>query len=142
MSQTIEVQNVGQPGKVYRADAAKYADMRAAMEKVAAALALDIDGAAAAPEVKRHLVDLPRLQNPPLRLAARCVRRDWRERCCRRSTPRSPPARRRSRLGHPVRWIAPAQPAPLHARGSPPPTPTHAASHCPCPAAMAGELAS
>lgn len=34
MSQTIEVQNVGQPGKVYRADAAKYADMRAAMEKV------------------------------------------------------------------------------------------------------------
>jgi hypothetical protein len=34
MPTTIEVQNVGQPGKTYRADTAKYADMRAAMEKV------------------------------------------------------------------------------------------------------------
>lgn len=35
--------------------------LRAAIEKVAADFALDIDGAAAAPEVKRHLVDLPRI---------------------------------------------------------------------------------
>lgn len=34
MPDRIEVQNVGQPGKTYRVDAAKYADMRAAMEKV------------------------------------------------------------------------------------------------------------
>jgi hypothetical protein len=34
MSDKIEVQNVGQPGKTYRVDAAKYAEMRAAMEKV------------------------------------------------------------------------------------------------------------
>lgn len=34
MSKTIEVLNIGQPGKTYRADATKYAEMRAAMEKV------------------------------------------------------------------------------------------------------------
>ena len=34
MSDKITVQNVGQPGKTYRVDAAKYAEMRAAMEKV------------------------------------------------------------------------------------------------------------
>jgi hypothetical protein len=34
MPPTLEVQNVGQPGKTYKVDAAKYADMRAAMEKV------------------------------------------------------------------------------------------------------------
>ena len=37
------------------------AGLRAAIEKVAAELTLDFDGAAAAPDVKRHLVDLPRL---------------------------------------------------------------------------------
>ncbi len=31
MSEKIEVQNVGQPGKTYRVDAAKYAEMRQAM---------------------------------------------------------------------------------------------------------------
>jgi hypothetical protein len=31
MTDKIDVQNVGQPGKTYRVDAAKYADMRAAV---------------------------------------------------------------------------------------------------------------
>jgi hypothetical protein len=35
--------------------------LRAAIDKVAAELALDFDGALTAPDVKRHLVDLPRL---------------------------------------------------------------------------------
>jgi hypothetical protein len=34
MSDKIEVQNVGQPGKTYRVDADKYADMRAAVLSV------------------------------------------------------------------------------------------------------------
>ncbi len=34
MTDKIEAQNVGQPGKTYRVDAAKYAEMRAAVEKV------------------------------------------------------------------------------------------------------------
>jgi hypothetical protein len=34
MIDKIEVQNIGQPGKTYRVDAVKYAEMRAAMEKV------------------------------------------------------------------------------------------------------------
>ena len=34
MSDKIDVQNVGQPGKTTRVDAAKYAEMRAAVEKV------------------------------------------------------------------------------------------------------------
>jgi hypothetical protein len=34
MSEKTTVQNVGQPGKTYSVDAAKYAEMRAAMEKV------------------------------------------------------------------------------------------------------------
>ena len=34
MTEKFEVQNVGQPGKTYRVDAVKYAEMRAAVEKV------------------------------------------------------------------------------------------------------------
>jgi hypothetical protein len=34
MTEKITVQNVGQPGKTYRVDAVKYAEMRTAMEKV------------------------------------------------------------------------------------------------------------
>jgi hypothetical protein len=34
MIERIEVQNVGQPGKTYRVDALKYAEMRAAVERV------------------------------------------------------------------------------------------------------------
>jgi hypothetical protein len=34
MTDKIEVQNVGQPGKTYRVDAAKYAEMRAAVLSV------------------------------------------------------------------------------------------------------------
>jgi hypothetical protein len=34
MTEKITVQNVGQPGKTYRVDTVKYAEMRAAMEEV------------------------------------------------------------------------------------------------------------
>ena len=52
---TIEVENVAQPGKTYRADAAKYAAMRAAMLSVLPARApgMPVDAVIAA--VKPHL---------------------------------------------------------------------------------------
>jgi hypothetical protein len=52
---TIEVQNVGQPGKTYRVDAAKYADMRAAMEKVIPTAPPGLTPAEIIQAVKAHL---------------------------------------------------------------------------------------
>ncbi|MGL4235297.1 DUF6958 family protein [Tabrizicola sp.] len=54
-SDTIEVQNVGQPGKTYRADATKYAEMRAAMEKVLPTAPPGVPVADLIEEVKPHL---------------------------------------------------------------------------------------
>ena len=49
MSDKIEVENVGQPGKSYRVDAAKYAEMRKAVLTVTPADASDDWTAALAP---------------------------------------------------------------------------------------------
>lgn len=55
MTDKIEVQNVGQPGKTYRVDAAKYADMRAAVLAVTPSDAPGIAVADLVAGVKPHL---------------------------------------------------------------------------------------
>ncbi|KKC38187.1 hypothetical protein WH87_11370 [Devosia epidermidihirudinis] len=55
MSDKIEVENVGQPGKTYRVDATKYAAMRAAVLKVVPDVAPGIPVAALIDGVKAHL---------------------------------------------------------------------------------------
>ncbi|HLQ19542.1 MAG TPA: hypothetical protein VK146_11225 [Tabrizicola sp.] len=55
MSDKIEVQNVGQPGKTYRVDAAKYAEMRAAVLAVAPTEPPGITPAQIIEAVKPHL---------------------------------------------------------------------------------------
>ena len=55
MTDKIEVQNVGQPGKTYRVDAAKYAEMRAAVLAVTPAEPPGIAVAALIEAVKPHL---------------------------------------------------------------------------------------
>ncbi|MGV8833581.1 MAG: DUF6958 family protein [Devosia sp.] len=55
MDDKIEVENVGQPGKTYRVDAAKYAAMRNAMLKVLPAVPPGMPVAAAIDAVKSHL---------------------------------------------------------------------------------------
>jgi hypothetical protein len=55
MTDKITVQNVGQPGKTYRVDAAKYADMRAAVLTVTPAAAPGIAVADLIEAVKPHL---------------------------------------------------------------------------------------
>ncbi|MGL4235295.1 DUF6958 family protein [Tabrizicola sp.] len=55
MSDKIEVQNVGQPGKTYRVDAAKYAEMRAAMMAVIHSEPPGLTPAAIIEAVKPHL---------------------------------------------------------------------------------------
>ena len=55
MSDKIEVQNVGQPGKTYRVDAAKYADMRAAVLAVTPSDAPGLTPAQIIEAVKPHL---------------------------------------------------------------------------------------
>ena len=51
----IEVENVGQPGKTYRVDAAKYAEMREAVLAVTPDLPPGITPAAIIEAVKPHL---------------------------------------------------------------------------------------
>jgi hypothetical protein len=55
MTDKIDVQNVGQPGKTYRVDAAKYADMRAAVLTVTPTEAPGIAVADLIEAVKPHL---------------------------------------------------------------------------------------
>jgi len=55
MTEKITVQNVGQPGKTYRVDATKYAEMRAAMEKVLPAEPPGLTPAEIIQAVKPHL---------------------------------------------------------------------------------------
>jgi hypothetical protein len=55
MTDKITVQNVGQPGKTYRVDAAKYAEMRAAVLTVTPAAAPGIAVADLIEAVKPHL---------------------------------------------------------------------------------------
>jgi hypothetical protein len=55
MTEKITVQNVGQPGKTYRVDATKYAEMRAAMEKVLPAEPPGLTPAEIILAVKPHL---------------------------------------------------------------------------------------
>ncbi len=55
MSDKIEVENVGQPGKFYRVDAAKYAEMRKAVLTVTPAEAPGLTPAEIIDAVKPHL---------------------------------------------------------------------------------------
>jgi len=55
MTEKITVQNVGQPGKTYRVDAVKYAEMRTAMEKVLPAGPPGLTPAEIIEAVKPHL---------------------------------------------------------------------------------------
>jgi hypothetical protein len=55
MTEKITVQNVGQPGKLYRVDAVKYAEMRAAMEKALPAGPPGLTPAEIIEAVKPHL---------------------------------------------------------------------------------------
>ena len=55
MTEKIDVQNVGQPGKTYRVDAAKYADMRQAVLAVVPAEPPGMTPAAIIGAVKPHL---------------------------------------------------------------------------------------
>jgi hypothetical protein len=55
MTDKIDVQNVGQPGKTYRVDAPKYADMRAAVLTVTPTEAPGIAVADLIEAVKPHL---------------------------------------------------------------------------------------
>jgi hypothetical protein len=55
MTDKLEVQNVGQPGKTYRVDAAKYAEMRAAVLTVTPTEAPGIAVADLIEAVKPHL---------------------------------------------------------------------------------------
>jgi hypothetical protein len=55
MSDKIEVQNVGQPGKTYRVDAAKYAEMRKAVLAVTPTDPSGITPAQIIEAVKPHL---------------------------------------------------------------------------------------
>jgi hypothetical protein len=55
MDDKIEVENVGQPGKTYRVDAAKYAAMRNAMLKVLPVAPPGMAVAVAIDAVKSHL---------------------------------------------------------------------------------------
>ena len=55
MSDKIEVENVGQPGKTYRVDAAKYAEMRKAVLAVTPAEPPGITPAQIIDAVKPHL---------------------------------------------------------------------------------------
>lgn len=55
MSDKIEVENVGQPGKTYRVDAAKYTAMRAAVLKVLPSQAPGLPVAEVIAAVKPHL---------------------------------------------------------------------------------------
>ncbi|CAN1571972.1 hypothetical protein MCELHM10_03304 [Paracoccaceae bacterium] len=55
MSDKIEVENVGQPGKITRVDAAKYAEMRAAVLTVTPAEAPGFTPAQIIEAVKPHL---------------------------------------------------------------------------------------
>jgi hypothetical protein len=55
MSEKIEVENVGQPGKTYKVDAAKYAEMRKAVLAVAPAEAPGLTPAQIIDAVKPHL---------------------------------------------------------------------------------------
>jgi hypothetical protein len=57
MSDKIEVQNVGQPGKTYRVDAAKYAEMRKAVLAVTPTDAPGLTPAQIIEAVKPHLSD-------------------------------------------------------------------------------------
>ena len=57
MSDKIEVQNVGQPGKTYRVDAAKYAEMRKAVLAVTPVDPPGITPAAIIEAVRPHLSD-------------------------------------------------------------------------------------
>ena len=55
MSDKIEVQNVGQPGKTYRVDAAKFAEMRKAVLAVTPSEAPGLTPAQIIEAVKPHL---------------------------------------------------------------------------------------
>ena len=55
MTDKIDVQNVGQPGKTYKVDAAKYAEMRQAVLAVTPAEAPGITPAQIIEAVKPHL---------------------------------------------------------------------------------------
>jgi hypothetical protein len=55
MTDKIEVQNVGQPGKTYRVDAAKYAEMRTAVLGVTPAVPPGLTPAEIIEAVKPHL---------------------------------------------------------------------------------------
>lgn len=57
MPDKIEVQNVGQPGKTYRVDAAKYAEMRAAVLSVTPDQPPGLTPAEIIRDVKPHLSD-------------------------------------------------------------------------------------
>ena len=57
MSDKIEVENVGQPGKTYRVDAAKYGAMRKAVLKVLPAKGPGMEVADVIAAVKPHLPD-------------------------------------------------------------------------------------
>jgi hypothetical protein len=57
MTDRIEVQNVGQPGKTYRVDAAKYVEMRGAMERVLPNSPPGLTPAEIIEAVKPHLSD-------------------------------------------------------------------------------------
>ena len=54
-AEKIEIENVGQPGKLYRVDAAKYEAMRKAVLKVLPSTAPGMDVAAVIAAVKPHL---------------------------------------------------------------------------------------
>lgn len=90
MTDKIEVQNVGQPGKTYRVDAAKYAEMRAAVIAVTPTEPPGIPVAALIEAVKPHLSDVLFPGGETAGWWVKCVQLDLEAKGLLKRTPKSP----------------------------------------------------
>lgn len=90
MSEKIEVENVGQPGKTYRVDASKYAEMRKAVLAVTPSEAPGLTPAQIIAAVKPHLSETLFPGGETAGWWVKCVQLDLEAKAILKRAPKSP----------------------------------------------------